>query len=385
MKIAYCIPGLYNSGGMERVLTLKANYFADVLGYDVVVILTEGKEKDYYYKLSSRIKVINLDIDFDSTYGLPIYIRAFKQIKKERLFKKKLENTLFKERPDITISLLRREINFLTSIKDGSIKIGEIHFGRDNFRTLEEYRLPQSVRIFLAKRWINSFIKKVKKLDSFVVLTHEDKEKWSELNNITVIHNPLTFYPAETSDCSSKQVIAAGRYVPIKRFDHLIEAWAIVSQKHIDWTLQLYGAGNREQYQSLMEKYQLRNCFINPPAPDIEQKYCDSSIFVLSSKNEGFGMVIIEAMACGVPPVSYDCPCGPKDIITDQEDGLLVESGNISMLAEKIIYLIENEEIRKEMGQSARIKSQQFLIDNIGKKWDELFNYLLSRKHEITD
>ena len=385
MKIAYCIPGLYNSGGMERVLTLKANYFADVLGYDVIVVLTEGKGKDYYYKLSSRIKVINLDINFDSTYGLPIYIRVFKQIAKERLFKKKLKDTLFYEKPDITISLLRREINFLTSIKDGSIKIGEIHFGRDNFRTLEEYRLPQSVRIFLAKRWINSFIKKVKKLDSFVVLTHEDKEKWSELNNITVIHNPLTFYPSEISDCSSKQVIAAGRYVPIKRFDHLIEAWAIVSQKHIDWTLQLYGAGNREQYQSLMEKYQLRNCFINPPAPDIEQKYCDSSIFVLSSKNEGFGKVIIEAMACGVPPVSYDCPCGPKDIITDQEDGLLVESGNISMLAEKIIYLIENEEIRKEMGQSARIKSQQFLIDNIGKKWDELFNHLLRRKHEITD
>ncbi len=385
MKIAYCIPGLYNSGGMERVLTLKANYFADVLGYDVIVVLTEGKGKDYYYKLSSRIKVINLDINFDSTYGLPIYIRAFKQIVKERLFKKKLKDTLFYEKPDITISLLRREINFLTSIKDGSIKIGEIHFGRDNFRTLEEYRLPQSVRIFLAKRWINSFIKKVKKLDSFVVLTHEDKEKWSELNNITVIHNPLTFYPSEISDCSSKQVIAAGRYVPIKRFDHLIEAWAIVSQKHTDWTLQLYGAGNKEQYQSLMEKYQLKNCFINPPTPDIEQKYCDSSIFVLSSKNEGFGMVIIEAMACGVPPVSYDCPCGPKDIITDQEDGLLVENGNISMLAEKIIYLIENDDIRKEMGRLARIKSQQFLIDNIGKKWDELFNHLLRRKHEITD
>lgn len=385
MKIAYCIPGLYNSGGMERVLTLKANYFADVLGYDVIVVLTEGKGKDYYYKLSSRIKVINLDINFDSTYGLPIYIRAFKQIVKERLFKKKLKDTLFYEKPDITISLLRREINFLTSIKDGSIKIGEIHFGRDNFRTLEEYRLPQSVRVFLAKRWINSFIKKVKELDSFVVLTHEDKEKWSELNNITVIHNPLTFYPAETSDCSSKQVIAAGRYVPIKRFDHLIEAWAIVSQKHTDWTLQLYGAGNKEQYQSLMEKYQLKNCFINPPTPDIEQKYCDSSVFVLSSKNEGFGMVIIEAMACGVPPVSYDCPCGPKDIITDQEDGLLVENGNISMLAEKIIYLIENDDIRKEMGRLARIKSQQFLIDNIGKKWDELFNHLLRRKHEITD
>ena len=110
---------------------------------------------------------------------------------------------------------------------------------------------------------------------------------------------------------------------------------------------------------------------------NIIEKYCESSIFALSSRFEGFGMVIIEAMVCGVPPVAFACPCGPRDIIHDNEDGLLVENGNINQLAEKICYLIENDAVRKEMGKMARINSQRFKIDNICKEWEKLFNQLL--------
>ena len=111
---------------------------------------------------------------------------------------------------------------------------------------------------------------------------------------------------------------------------------------------------------------------------NIVDKYCESSIFALSSRYEGFGMVLVEAMVCGVPPVSFACPCGPRDIIDDGNDGLLVPKENINKLAEKIGYLISHENIRKEMGQRARIHVERFKIDHIASQWKELFNSLIS-------
>ena len=116
--------------------------------------------------------------------------------------------------------------------------------------------------------------------------------------------------------------------------------------------------------------------YLEEQTPDIIRNYCRSSIFVLSSRYEGFGMVITEAMSCGVPPVSFTCPCGPRDIIDDGKNGLLVENGNIEMLAEKICYLIENDEIRRKMGQQARIDVERFKIEQIAEQWKQLFESL---------
>ena len=128
--------------------------------------------------------------------------------------------------------------------------------------------------------------------------------------------------------------------------------------------------------------------FAEAPASAIEEvrqniveKYCESSIFVLSSRFEGFGMVIIEAMACGVPPVSFTCPCGPKDIITDGKDGLLVENGDIEGLADKICYLIEHEDVRRKMGIQARTDVERFKIEHIAREWKKLFETNLSIKY----
>lgn len=206
------------------------------------------------------------------------------------------------------------------------------------------------------------------------MLSHEDAAEWTELDNVKVIYNPLPFFPERQSGGLRKQVIAVGRYVPQKGFDRLIPAWSIVSKKHPDWVLRIYGDGMREQLQRQIDELGITsNCILEHNVQNIVEKYCESSIFVLSSRFEGFGMVIIEAMACGVPPVSFTCPCGPKDIITDGKDGLLVENGDIEGLADKICYLIEHEDVRRKMGIQARTDVERFKIEHIAREWK---NYL---------
>ncbi|KAA3915844.1 glycosyltransferase family 4 protein, partial [Bacteroides ovatus] len=120
MKIAYCIPALYYPSGMERVLTLKANYFAEVFGYEIHIILTDGKGKKPYYELHPSITLHQLDIDYDELNEMSFYKKLPKYIAKQGRFKKKLNECLHQIRPDITISLLRRDINFINRMTDGS-------------------------------------------------------------------------------------------------------------------------------------------------------------------------------------------------------------------------------------------------------------------------
>ena len=376
-KIVYCTPALYMAGGVERVLTLKANYFADHFGYDITIILTEGKDKPLFYPLSDKVKVVNLNIGFEELWTYSFIKKVFVYLKKQHLFKKLLKQELIRIHPDITVSLLRREINFLTSINDGSKKIGELHVNKANYRNFEQGEANVFKNLF-ARYWMRNLVYNLKQLDKFVVLTEEDRNNWVELDNIEVIPDPLTFSPSSYSPLTERRVIAVGRYVYQKGFDLLIQSWSIVEKECPDWSLTIIGQGNRLEYESLMDELHVdrSRCKLMGPTDTIQDEYMKSSLLVMSSRFEGFGMVLVEAMSCGLPVVSFDCPCGPKDIIQDHVDGLLVEKGNVEKLAESIIWMIQHPEQRKAMADKAIENVQRFRIERIADKWKSLFDAL---------
>lgn len=378
LKLVYCIPSLFSFGGMEKVVTIKANYLADNFNYDITIILTDGKDKDPAFPLSPKIKVVNLDINYDKIWRCNIFIKFFIHHYKQILYEKRLKKALLEIKPDITVSMLRREINFLSHIKDGSIKVGELHFNRLNYRDFNTGGNAIGVKAFFAFIWMKQLIRELRKISKFVVLSHEDKANWeADISNIAVIHNPLSEYPNKLSDCSSKKVIAAGRYVSQKGFDMLLESWKVVTKSHPDWTLSIYGDGDRTAFEKMVEKYKMEDSVaLNGAVTNLNSKFLESSIFAFSSRFEGFGMVVAEAMSCGIPAVSFACPCGPKDIITDNVNGLLVEPNNTTEFAQKLCYLIENENIRKEMGKSAALRSKDFDIKVIAEQWNNLFTEL---------
>lgn len=373
-KLVYLTPALYMAGGVERVLTLKANYFAEHFGYDITIILTEGKDKPLFYPLSNKIKVINLDIGFEELWICSFVKKVFVYLKKQRQFKKSLTRELMRLRPDITISLLRREINFLNDIKDGSRKIGELHVNRANYRNFEASE-SNFVKNLFSRFWMHSLVMKLKNLDRFVVLSEEDKKAWSELKNICVIPDPLSFMPTEHSGLKNKRVIAVGRYVYQKGFDLLLQAWAGIEKQYPDWQLAIFGDGDRTPYLQQMATLGIdeNRCHLNGPTSNIQKEYVESSLFVFSSRFEGFGMVLVEAMACGLPLVSFDCPCGPKDIIKDGEDGFLVENGNVDVLANKMCKLMDDKNLRVSMSQAGIKNVQRFSIEHVAELWRPIF------------
>ncbi|MBO5185450.1 MAG: glycosyltransferase family 4 protein [Prevotella sp.] len=381
MKIVYCTPSIYIAGGVERVLALKANYFAERFGYDITIILTDGAGKQPYYPLSDKVKVINLDIGFEELWTCSFIKKVFVYLRKQRLFKRKLRTELMRLCPDITVSMLRREINFITDIKDGSRKIGELHVNKANYRNFNESDSNMFKRLF-ARFWMASLVSKLKRLDRFVVLTDEDLKEWHGLDNVASIPDPLSFTPSGRSNLTRKRVIAVGRYCHEKGFDLLLKAWSKVEKECTDWELAIFGMGEREPYERLTDELGIdrSRCRLNGSTRDIEREYTDSALFVLSSRFEGFGMVLVEAMACGLPAVAFDGACGPRSIISHGEDGLLVPAENTDKLADAMVQLMKSPERIKQMADKAVVKSQQYDIDIIAGKWRALFEDVYNKK-----
>ena len=384
--IVFCTSAIYSVGGVERVVSFKASYFAEHLGYDVTIIVTEGSGHACYFPLSDKVKVINFELGFEALWQASFVKKIFLYLSKQRQYKKRLKAELMRIRPDMTISMLRREINFLTTIPDGSKKIGELHVNRANYRNFEANESNVLKRLF-AKFWMKSLVGKLKRLDQLVVLTDKSKASWPELSNVTVIPNPITIEVKSEevkSEKCSKRIVTIGRYAYQKGYDLLLQAWSEVEKHYPDWFLDIYGQGDQTSYRQLMADLGIdtNRCHLNDPVEDVVDVYQNSSVFVLSSRFEGFGMVLVEAMACGLPAVSFDCPAGPDEIITDGYDGLLVPAGDVHTLAEKLNMLMADEDLRHRLARQARQSAQRYDMASIAKQWTTLFEKVKRRKGE---
>ena len=382
MKIVYCIAGTYRSGGMERVLANKANYLA-THGYDIVIVTTDQKGREPFFKLDSKIKCYDLNINYEENNGKSIFNKIINYPKKQFLHKKRLTTLLKSEKPDITISMFCNDVTFITDINDVSKKILEIHFSK--FKRLQYGRKGLWA---LADKWRTKQDEKlVQKFDKFIVLTKEDASYWGDLKNMQVIYNASPFKTELISSLGNKKVIAIGRYTHQKGFDMLLESWQQVNKLLPDWKLNIIGDGESNeiaQLKLLIKKYNISDSVaLVRPTSNIEREYLSSSLLVLSSRYEGLPMILIEAQTFGLPIVAFDCKCGPKDVITNGIDGIIVNSNNTNEFAQAIIKLLSNKELLHYMSINAKESSKRFNEDFIMNQWITLFAEIYENDRNI--
>lgn len=375
MKIVYLIHSTYNPGGMERVLLNKVRYFVEKKGWNVTVVTTDQHGRQSFYPFPEGVKMIDLEVNYSEDNGKPFLKKLLGFLKRRRLHEKRFKALLEQIRPDVVDCFYPGECSFVPGLKDGSKKVMELHQSKlfhHQYNRTGLMGLADKVRARMDERLVRKF-------DRFVVLTEEDSKMWGEMPNIRVIPNAANFIAQKYSDCSEKGVIAVGRLDYQKSFDRLIMVWEKVHEKMPDWRLDIFGQGEwKEMLQGMIDERGLQDCVrLNGPTKDIGKEYAESSMLVMSSHYEGFPMVMIEAMACGLPAVCFDFKCGPRDIIQPEENGLVVPDGDIDGLAEAMIRLMKDEEMRKRMGKNAKRVVETYSEERVMGLWEDLYEEIL--------
>ncbi len=381
MKLVYVYSEIVIKGGTDKVIVDKANYFSNH-GYEVVVITESQMNREFAFPLDSKVKHIDMGLDFNEQYHNGMLKRAYIYFSLMIKYRKRLTAVLRELKPDIVINTMGRSLSFISGIHDGSIKIAEAHTTKEHLRSLHLMEQRGGLYKLIAKYMRRQMSRKVSQLDAIVLLTTQDAMSWKEAKQVHVIPNALSVFPTTRAELINNQVIMVGRYNDAKGYDFLIPAWDIIHRRYPDWTLNVYGSGElHDQVVRWIEDRHLeKSVILHEPTSKILDKYMESSICILSSRYEGFSMVLIEAMSCGVPCVSFDTPFGPQNIISNGIDGLLVDYLNIQALADGVSKLIEDRSLREKLGKNAQLSVQRYSQDNVMQLWTNLFYSLKNEK-----
>lgn len=360
MKIIYLYPSVAIMGGVERVLVDKMNYLVSRYGYEVYMITSDQGKNPVPYELDERVHFIDLQILSYTQYKY----RGWKRLREARrliqLYHLRLKEKLEEIHPDIIICTTYQDVCGLSRIKGRVPLIVESHV---NFIHSDSWH--HHARTLFNNYWIG-------KADAVVTLTQGDADNWKHVSrHVHVIPNIVRLNNTRCySDCTNKRAIFVGRLVEQKGIPDLIKVWQIVNQRHPDWQLDVYGHG---QMESLSEN----KLFVHPTTEDIIEEYINSSMLLMTSVYEPFGLVLPEAMSCGLPVVAFDCPYGPADIINNEYNGFLVPKRDINLYADYVCQLMESPGLRQNMGAEGIKTAQRYQADRIMPMWKELFESLI--------
>lgn len=361
MRLLYITNGITGSGGLERVLSVKASMLAEDFGHEVHILSLNETGKSPFFTFSDKIirhsvSVAGNPLQYVVRYAKGIYTKV-RELK-----------------PDV-ISVCDDGLKgfFIPRIICKSCPvIYERHVSKQ-IENQNGNRTLLNAKYRLMNILANDF-------ERFVVLTDGNKNEWP-LKNVVVIPNPLPFFPEVSSDLTARKIIAVGKHSYQKAYDLLLTSWSLIKYKS-DWELHIYGKKDPIiDLEALAERLAVsESVFFHEPNINIGESYEKSSIFVLSSRFEGFGMVIIEAMAYGLPVVSFDCPYGPGDIIDNGHDGYLIPSGNTVLFAEKLQALMKSKDLRCQFGNNGKASVHRYKTEKIVRIWDDMFTDLINSK-----
>ena len=374
-NIVYILQSLSVWGGLNHIEADKLNGLAETGKYNVsVVCMCQRKNSENVYQLSDKVRQICLAQIFDpkkSFWANPVSF-FIGRMRWRRNSKRKLMEVLRDLRPDIVVTT----INY---VPDG--------FWRLNYKTVIECHgsISNIIRDRLSPWYSKLTIHRdARHATAVATLTHDDAALWTTARRVEVIPNFTHIRPSAPCNYRSRRVVALGRLAPEKGYDLLVDAWKNVAERHPAWHLDIYGSGGgKNSLQQQIDGLGLSNqIHIHPFTDDVASAYASAAFYVLSSHNEGFGLVLIEAMRCGLPCVSFDCPSGPREIITDGHDGILVPYRGLSReeqvnnLAQALCRMMDNEERIPTMGKAAQDTSQRYTAENVIPMWERLFDSL---------
>lgn len=356
-------------GGIERVVIDKANWLAE-RGHDVTLITYEQGDHPFSFQLSPYVGYVDLNCRYFTVYRYNLLLRPFAKYRMKRTFRKRLHSMIEISHPDIMVlpHNLNEFQNEITSMSPLVPIVYEAH--------------STSVELFkgsVVGRWLKYYriIKVLKKVDMVITLTNGDALFWRRhFNNVKTVPNPLSMSVDNLIDSQKEtgRILYVGRLHPVKKVDRLIQAFAMIADKYPDWHIDIYGEGEEKAYiQKLIHNFNLaKRVNIIAPISQICDEYSKSQFLVLSSDSESFSLVIVEAMACGIPVVSTDCPFGPRDIVDDGNTGLLSRLDSED-LAAKMEWMIIHTKEREEMGQRARQAVARYKKEVVMKEWEQAY------------
>ena len=353
-KICFLVKNIFNQGGDTIATVLLANKM--IQDNEVTIISLFKTSEKPLFNIDKNIRVISL---FEEPFSLrKNYFKTLLELRK-------------------VINSIEMEVLLIGAVGFNSIVYPIVRNKRIKVISCEHASYYDGGKTF-GMAWLGRKIA-CRYMDCIVVLTSKDLKDYQDnikkINRIEQIYNPmdeaLVTYPYNKS---SKQFITCGRLVEVKGYDYLVEVAKKVFDKHPDWEWHIYGEGpERRSIKQKIEEYGLKeNVKIMGEITNIYEKYHDYAAYVMTSRAESFGMVLVEALKSGIPAISFDCNNGPREIVRDGENGALVNAFDVEAMSTRMCNIIEDKELRVQLASQSQIGLDKFKIDNIYLEWMKL-------------